>query len=68
MSAAKTETFIIRWKGYPLFFHTKPCGQVYSIKGNPADATPFNSINEAWAKAQTYHLRWADITIQPLNP
>lgn len=59
--------YIVRWRGYPLYFHTQPCGRVYSAKTKPANATRFPSIEAAWTKAQAYNLRWAEITIEPLQ-
>jgi uncharacterized protein YndB with AHSA1/START domain len=66
MSAEPFEKFIVRWKGYPVQFHPE-VGRVYSVRGEPAEATAFRSIELAWKKAQEHNLRWAEITIQPLN-
>jgi len=66
-SALHAPRFVVRWKGYPLFFHTNLLGRVYSCKGSDAEATHFATEDEAYAAAQGRGLQWADIVIVAHN-
>jgi len=56
-------SFLVRWRGYAVFFHTNACGKNYSLVAD-AEATHFTSMTEAMMKAKMWGLRQSDLKIE----
>ena len=59
--------YIITYAGLPIRVHTNACGKHYSAVRQDADATRFDSKEEAEAKADLHRVPARHRTIQPFD-